>query len=108
MLGRKTVEFMTTNHLPSELLPISFYPGVDDRHDYGYGLGFRVLLDASQSGIVGSPGEFCWAGYWSTYFWVYPKEELIALQLTQVGPPYTWPDVIPPDFKVLVYQAIAD
>ena len=106
LLSRKTVDFMTMNHLPSELLPFHPFPDVDWRA-YGYGLGFRVLMDVAQSQIIGSPGEFCWAGYWSTYFWVDPQEALIGLQMTQV-PVYCWPHAIPPDFKVLVYQAIVD
>jgi CubicO group peptidase (beta-lactamase class C family) len=107
LLSHKTVDFMTMNHLSNELLPFRPFPDVD-LQAYGYGLGFRILLDVAQSQILGSQGEYCWGGYWSTYFWVDPKEELIALQLTQVGPPYTWPNMIPPDFKILVYQAIVD
>jgi CubicO group peptidase (beta-lactamase class C family) len=106
VLSRKTVDFMTMDHLPREMHPMRPFPETDWRA-YGYGLGFRVLLDVAQSGIVGSPGEYCWAGYWSTYFWVDPREELIGLQMTQV-PAYVWPHMIPPDFKVLVYQAIVD
>jgi CubicO group peptidase (beta-lactamase class C family) len=106
LLGRKTVSFMTMNHLPGELLPFRPFPGADFR-GYGYGLGFRILTDVAQSQIVGSPGEYCWAGYWSTHFWIDPKEELIGLQMAHV-PAYCWPHMIPPDFKVLVYQAIVD
>jgi CubicO group peptidase (beta-lactamase class C family) len=107
LLGRKTVDFMTMNHLSSEVLPMSILPDVDWRA-YGYGLGFRVLLDVAQSQIAGSPGEYAWAGYWSTHFWIDPKEELIGVLMTQVGPPYCFPHIIAPDFKVLVYQAIVD
>ena len=107
LLGRKTVELMTANHLRSTLLPMRPFPDVDWRA-YGYGLGFRILLDVDQSQIVGSSGEYCWAGYWSTHFWVDPKEELIGVFMTQVGPSPYWPNMIPPDFKVLVYQAIVD
>jgi CubicO group peptidase (beta-lactamase class C family) len=107
LLGRKTVDFMIMNHLSSEILPISFAPDAD-LPGYGYGLGFRVLLDVTQTQIIGSPGEYGWAGYWSTHFWIDPKEELIGVFMTQVGPPYCFPNMIPPDFKVLVYQAIVD
>lgn len=107
LLGRKTVDFMTMNHLPPEVLPMRPFPGIDWRA-YGYGLGFRVLLDVAQSGALGSQGEYCWAGAWSTSFWVDPQEELVSLQMTQVQPPYCWPSMIPPDFKTLVYQAIME
>ena len=41
LLGSKTVELMTKNHIPAELLPIVDYylPGL------GFGLGFYVMLD---------------------------------------------------------------
>ena len=107
LLGRKTVDFMTTNHLSSEILPISTSPD-EGWPAYGYGLGFGILLDVAQSQIIGSPGEYTWTGYWSTYFWNDPQEQLVGILMTQVGPPYCWPNPLPPDFKVLVYQAIVD
>lgn len=107
LLSRKTVEFMTMNHLPQELLPIRMAPDIAI-DGYGYGLGVRVLLDVAQTQILGSQGEYGWAGYWSTTFWVDPKEELVGIFFTQVGPLYCFPHVIPPDFKTLVYQTLVD
>jgi CubicO group peptidase (beta-lactamase class C family) len=98
---------MTTNHLSRDTLPISNSPH-EDWPAYGYGLGFGILLDVAQSQIIGSPGEYTWSGYWSTHFWNDPQEELIGMLMTQVGPIYYWPNSNPPDFKVLVYQAIVD
>ncbi len=108
LLSRKTVEFMTKNHLSGELLPI----GIDDFGaswpGYGYGMGFRVVLDVAQTQLLGSSGEYGWAGSCSTYFWIDPKEELIGIFMSHVEPPHYWPNLIATDFKVLVYQAIAD
>lgn len=75
LLSRKTVEFMSADHLTSEvkartnnsLLP----PG------YGFGLGFIVR---SQTGIAitgGSAGEYGWSGAFGTFFLIDPKEQLI-------------------------------
>lgn len=101
ILGRKTVEFMTRNHLSEEILPIhKNIPGV------GWGLGFAVVLDAPQSGIIGSDGEYYWAGAYNTYFWINPEEELISLIMTQFQPFGSY--LINKEFKVLVYQAIID
>jgi CubicO group peptidase (beta-lactamase class C family) len=107
LLGRKTVEFMTMNHLSRDTLPISASPE-EGWPAYGYGLGFGVLLDVAQSQIIGSPGEYTWSGYWSTHFWNDPQEDLTGILMTQVGPIYYWPNSNPPDFKVLVYQSIVN
>ena len=61
LLGRKTVELMTANHLPGGqdvaqlALPGSFtdtpYAGV------GFGLGFSVMQSPARAHIPGSPGD---------------------------------------------------
>ncbi|MEE8569309.1 MAG: serine hydrolase domain-containing protein, partial [Anaerolineales bacterium] len=104
LLGRKTVELMRTNHLPDELIPIQVRPHT--MHGCGFGLGFRVLVHAAQAGRLGSEGEFGWGGYASTSFMVDPGEGLVGLLLTQLAPSRYYP--IRDDFKVLVYQALAD
>jgi CubicO group peptidase (beta-lactamase class C family) len=104
LLGRKTVELMTINHLPDELIPIQLAPHT--LHGCGFGLGFRVLVDVAQAGRLGSEGEFGWGGAASTSFFVDPKENLIGLLLTQLMPSRYYP--IRNEFKVLVYQALVD
>ena len=104
MLGRKTVELMTINHLPDELIPIQVQPHT--LHGCGFGLGFRVLVNLAQAGRLGSEGEFGWGGGASTSFFVDPKEKLIGLLLTQLVPSRYYP--IRNEFKVLVYQALVD
>jgi CubicO group peptidase (beta-lactamase class C family) len=79
LLGRKTVELMTINHLPDELIPIQVQPHT--LHGCGFGLGFRVLVDVAQAGRLGSEGEFGWGGAASTSFFVDPKENLIGLSI---------------------------
>jgi CubicO group peptidase (beta-lactamase class C family) len=100
LLGSRTVELMTKNHMQNELLPVaeSYFPGV------GFGLGFAVRTDQSQ--ILGSVGEFGWAGIYNTYFSVDPKEELFWILMTQFYPTFYYP--IQKEFKVLVYQSIVD
>jgi CubicO group peptidase (beta-lactamase class C family) len=103
ILGRKTLELMTTNNLPPQLLPYEL--GGVPSPGQGYGLGFRVLLDLGQSQTVGSVGEFGWGGAASTTFWVDPREELIGVLMSQYQPPI---HLLIPDFKVMAYQAIVD
>lgn len=101
ILGRKTVDFMTRNHLPEELLPINpVLPG------QGFGLGFAVMVDVPGSMIVGSAGEFEWRGINNTFFWVDPEEELVMILMTQYSPYLYYP--VNKQFKVLTYQALTD
>ena len=100
LLGSKTVELMTKNHIPADLLPVAdwYLPGL------GFGLGFSVMTDPLV--ILGSEGEYGWAGAYNTYFSIDPKEDLIWILMTQFYPTFYYP--VSKEFKVLVYQAIVD
>ena len=104
ILGRMTVEYMTRNHLPKELIPIQPFPDWF-LNGYGYGFLFGVLVDVVRAGLLGSEGEFYWGGL-STIFWIDPKEELFALLMTR----FEWPNHVPIyyAFRLLTYQAIVD
>ena len=80
LLSKKTVEYMTTNHLHNKIKrSTSRIPG----DGYGFGLGFAVREYDGVSVWPGSEGDFYWLGYGGTYFWIDPKEELIAISMTQ-------------------------
>ena len=81
VLGRKTVEYMTADHLGDGIDKSgAFYlPGPG----YGFGLGFGVRLAAGESAWPGSVGEFFWGGYAGTYFWVDPAERLVVVYMMQ-------------------------
>ena len=99
LLGRKTVELMTTNHTGD--LPIWLTgPG------YGFGLGYSVVRDVGAAGMPASVGTFGWGGAFCTYFWVDPGEEMIGILMAQVRP-YTHLN-IRQEFQVLACQAIVD
>jgi CubicO group peptidase (beta-lactamase class C family) len=104
VLGRKTVEFMTRNHVPSALLPIK--SGPDPIRGSGFGLGFRVVIDVAQTGLLGSDGMYAWGGAANTSFWIDPKEELIGILMAQYMPAFQFP--VTDDFITLTYQAIID
>lgn len=103
LLGRKTVELMTMNHLPNELMPISL--GLTNLSGEGFGLGGAILLDAAAGG-PGSVGTFRWGGAATTAFWIDYEEELVGLLLTQFMPANYYR--IRAEFKTLVYQALVD
>lgn len=104
LLGPKTVDLFTINHCPSEALPYSFEEGSLYHAGYGYSLGTRVLMDVSQSGMYGSPGEFGWDGAFSTYFWIDLREALYGVLMLQHSPNAYYP--IHQQFKQLAYQAL--
>jgi CubicO group peptidase (beta-lactamase class C family) len=81
ILGRKTVEFMTADHLGPEIdaTKLREYPNLNG---YGFGLGVAVRRGAGISGVASSGGEFHWAGSTGTYFWVDPAEQLAVVFMT--------------------------
>jgi len=92
ILEPETLNFMTINHLdnnffPIEILSIGMLKNdnyVNDLDPYGWGLGFRVLLDTDKNQNLGSRGEFGWSGAASTYFLVDNKKNISAVLMTQV------------------------
>ena len=75
ILGRKTVEFMTSDQLGPEVNidKLRAYPNING---YGFGLSVAVRRGGGVAGVMGSPGDFHWGGASGTFFWVDPKEEL--------------------------------
>ena len=104
ILGRKTVELMTMNHLPPSLLPFGIRPG--DFDGYGFGLGFRVLMNPAAPKRLAGAGEYGWAGAADTYFWIDPAEELIGLFLAQLMP--SGVHGAARSFQSLAYAALQD
>ena len=95
ILGRKSVELMTTNHLSA--IPAGFA-------GRGFGLGFGIALDPGARGELGSVGEFMWGGAYHTSFWVDPLEKLTVVYMTQVLPAPGLDDF--GKVRALIYQAI--
>lgn len=109
VLGRKTVDLMTRNHLPTGGDLASMGQRVFSETSYegiGFGLGFSVMLDPARAQVVGSVGEYAWGGAASTQFWIDPAEELIGMFFTQLLPSSAWP--LRREMKVLTYSALVD
>jgi CubicO group peptidase (beta-lactamase class C family) len=70
----------------------------------GFGLGFAVTCDPAKTLLPGSVGEYSWGGAASTYFWIDPKEELIAIFMTQLLPSTLHP--LRRELRTLVYSAL--
>jgi CubicO group peptidase (beta-lactamase class C family) len=78
ILGRKTVELMSADHLGPEIANriTTMDPACNG---YGFGLGFAVRKGAGVAAQHGSAGDYYWSGVYGTYFWIDPKEELAVV-----------------------------
>ena len=112
ILGRRTVEFMTANHL-SPLFPDD--PMTSLRNQLGasarqWGAGFgitgSVVTNPATSGLPVSKGTFGWGGAATTGFWVDHEEEIVGIVHTQLTPSGTYP--VRELMQLLTYQAIID
>jgi CubicO group peptidase (beta-lactamase class C family) len=109
ILSPKTLEFMTMNHLPGgkTLKDMGDKTFSESRMDgSGFGLGWAVTTDVVATTQPGSVGTFSWGGMASTFFWIDPVEDLIAIQMTQLMPSGAYP--IRPQLQQLVYAAIEE
>ena len=110
ILGRKTVELMTANHLPGngELREFALPGGYGEVgfDGTGFGLTVAVGLGPTRTQVIGSAGEYMWGGWASTAFWIDPSEELIVVFMTQLVPSGTFN--VRNQLKALVYPAIVD
>jgi len=109
ILSPKTIELMTMNHLPDgkdlPALSRSLFSEVTF-NGIGFGLGFAVTIDPARTMIPGSAGDFSWGGAASTYFWIDPREQLIAIFMTQLMPSTTY--TIRRELRTLVYSAFTE
>ncbi|SFE85143.1 serine hydrolase domain-containing protein [Thermoflexibacter ruber] len=95
ILGRKTVELMTTNQIGNL--------EVWDRGNK-FGLGFEIVSEKGHAKIPSSVGAFEWGGMYYTHYWIDPKEDLVGVVLFQVFPTKGWG--IENQFKAMIYQAL--
>lgn len=103
ILGRKTVEYMTSNHLDDTVVNLI------ERADpslagYGFGLGVALRKQTEQTVILGSVGDFTWVGASGTQWWSDPKEDLVVVFMAHTPGPLRWE--YRPTIKTLVMQAI--
>ncbi len=96
-LSRKTVELMMTNQ--TARLGVTRDPGKS------WSLAFEVEDGPQATGLHGSPGLVRWDGFYNTYYWLDPQEELVGLIFTQH---YPYGIELPHRFRTMMYQAIDD
>jgi len=100
-----TVALMTTNHVAEKLLPLSFNGVAAEQFSgYGFGLGYCINMDPTQTAASGSRGDFGWGGMADTYCWVDPQQEMVAILMQQYLP--SLHHAGRKDFRNAVYRAL--
>ena len=94
MLGPKTVELMTSNHIGTLYLErqLRLRPRLRDHR------ARRTI------GPPGSVGEFGWGGAYFTSYWVDPQEKLVVVFMSQLLPSGDLD--LQAKLRTLVYQSI--
>ncbi|MFN3946014.1 MAG: serine hydrolase domain-containing protein [Allosphingosinicella sp.] len=107
LIGRKTLELMTRNHLPggADLTELSRSMFSEAAYaGQGFGLGFGVNLDPARAMLPGSAGDFYWGGLFSTFFFVDPVERIHMVFMTQLMPSSTYQ--VRRQLRTMIYAAL--
>ncbi len=107
IVGRKTLDLMTQNHLPGggDLASMSKSLFSETTNaGTGFGLGFAVTIDPVRSMVPGSVGEYYWGGMFSTAFFIDPVERVSMVFMTQLAPSSLYP--IRRELKTMIYAAL--
>lgn len=103
MLEEESVEEITRNQLPQNLIPLDKKP--EDRYaGLGFGLGVSVRVHRTNWVPLSQVGEYGWIGGTSTEFWISPRDELVTITLAQHLPFSNLSEIIKP----MVYSAIVE
>ena len=101
LMKSESVELMTRNHLPENLIPLDKKP--NERYaGLGFGLGVSVRVQQTDWVPTSEVGEYGWIGGASTEFWISPRDALVAITLAQ-NIPFS---ELSQTLKPLVYAAI--
>ena len=107
IIGRKTLDLMTANHLPGggDLTQHSSALFSEaDNAGTGFGLGFATTIDNAATGVAGSIGDYYWGGMFSTAFFVDPVEDIYMIFMTQLMPSTIYP--VRREIKTMLYAAM--
>ncbi|MEA2640073.1 MAG: hypothetical protein QOF51_1467 [Chloroflexota bacterium] len=105
VLSRPSVELMTTDQLTPEQKAVSgLVPGYFDSHGWGFGVSIITRRDS----VAGTLGTFGWDGGLGTSWYSDPREEMVAILMTQGAWTSPRPPAVCVDFWASAYQAIDD
>jgi CubicO group peptidase (beta-lactamase class C family) len=104
ILSRPSVETMTTDQLtPAQKAESGLVPGQWSHRGWGFG----VSLVTGRDDIAAVPGRFGWDGGYGTSWWSDPKEDMVAILMTQRAA-FPLSSGVYLDFWTSAYQAIDD
>jgi len=109
LVSPATVALMTSDHLTAEIHRGPSTPALFGalapmpEFGLGFGLGFAVRTHAGRNPLPGSVGDYFWSGVTGTYFWIDPKQALIAILLMQAPAQRLHYRYL---MRTMVYQAI--
>lgn len=94
ILSPASVALMTRDHIDA------LYRGPE----FGFGLGFEILLDPGTAGRFGSVGAWGWGGAYHTSYWVDPGHDLVAVLMVQLLP--ATGSTLQDRFRTMVYTML--
>jgi CubicO group peptidase (beta-lactamase class C family) len=112
LLSPTTVALMTSDQLPATTerhTPVAMGLnafGPTPEMGTSFGLGFAVRVDPGRNPVPGSVGDFSWSGVTGTFFWVDPKEKLVAVMMVQTPQGINVPNYR--QARTMVYQALTN
>jgi CubicO group peptidase (beta-lactamase class C family) len=101
LLSPRAVQLYSSNHVGE-----MFGGQLGRPKGMGFGLTVEVVQDAVKAGTVRSNGSFGWGGSYGTYFWVDPKEQLVAILMTHTSTSVI--GLLQRDFETAVLQAVIE
>jgi len=112
LLSPTTVALMTSDQLPATTerhTPVAMGLnafGPTPEMGTSFGLGFAVRVDPGRNPVPGSVGDFSWSGVTGTFFWVDPKEKLVAVMMVQTPQGINVPNYR--QARTMVYQTLTN
>jgi len=89
LLAPATVALMSADHLApgigygAQMRAMFGALAPTPENGLGFGLGFAVRNEAGRCALPGSVGDYSWSGVAGTYFWIDPRQQLIAILMMQ-------------------------
>ena len=89
LLAPSSVRLMASDHLPPGIafdpftLPLFGGEAPMPCMGQGFGLGVAIRTKPGINPLPGSVGNYYWGGALGTYFWIDPREKLVAILMTQ-------------------------
>ena len=107
ILAPSSVRLMRGNHLPDRLLGGGFHIlSYEMQPGQGFGYGGAVIEDPVRLATSVGKDTFLWVGYWGSWFWIDPTNDVVFVAMTQRANTYAPVDRHRYVSRALTYQAL--